>query len=478
MNRFFFRLLIVLFFVFIAGLVAYFSFRDRLLTTIVSEKVQDFNRNHEASVQFNDLRFKGLATIGFDSLLVKTSPNDSLVFIGSLDVKLKIGQLVVGRIGFRKMELERVEIRFGFDKMGHYYQAFTQTPDTTITHTTSSDSSEMNISKKVDGLLKRIFVTLPSTFMAKDVVMRCSFDTLEFTAYTESLSLRNGTIESIVRFTNHRQEQTALVEGKINTGQRSVELSVRAQEEQTLLHSSLAGLFGTEFNYQSLRLSFSERKKKGDQLWLEGNCVLGQFEINQKNLSSQKITFPGCSMKFDIAFGKNFMQLDSISVITLGKLTVHPYLRYSPSPYDTVSFACTVSRFTVNDFYNSLPAELFPNLKNIEAEGSFTYHAKLNVDLKQPDSLRLESRLEASNFALKQVNSELVKMNGSFAYTAYEKGFPMRTFIVGSENDNFLSLDQIPVLLQQAVLTAEDGSFYGHQGFSHCGHSARHGTKY
>jgi hypothetical protein len=50
-------------------------------------------------------------------------------------------------------------------------------------------------------------------------------------------------------------------------------------------------------------------------------------------------------------------------------------------------------------------------------------------------------------------------------YTPFEYGKPMRDILIGPENSNFTPLDQISPYLKNAVLTAEDPSFFGHRGF-------------
>ena len=59
----------------------------------------------------------------------------------------------------------------------------------------------------------------------------------------------------------------------------------------------------------------------------------------------------------------------------------------------------------------------------------------------------------------------MFKINDAFIYTAYEKGNPVRTFIVGPENPNFRSVDKISPYLKLAVLGSEDAGFYQHRGF-------------
>jgi membrane peptidoglycan carboxypeptidase len=62
-------------------------------------------------------------------------------------------------------------------------------------------------------------------------------------------------------------------------------------------------------------------------------------------------------------------------------------------------------------------------------------------------------------------NADLTRLNTSFQYNVYEKGNPIRSFIVGPENPDFRTLDRISHNLQIAVLNSEDPGFYLHRGF-------------
>lgn len=51
-------------------------------------------------------------------------------------------------------------------------------------------------------------------------------------------------------------------------------------------------------------------------------------------------------------------------------------------------------------------------------------------------------------------------------YTAYEKGKPMRSFMVGSSNPSYTPINSVSEFLKSALLTSEDGNFYTHNGFN------------
>jgi hypothetical protein len=76
------------------------------------------------------------------------------------------------------------------------------------------------------------------------------------------------------------------------------------------------------------------------------------------------------------------------------------------------------------------------------------------------------SSLDRDDFKILQYGkTDLRKLNGTFVYTPYAKGKPMPSRIIGPENPNYTPLDQISPNLRNAVMTAEDPTFYKNHGF-------------
>jgi hypothetical protein len=441
-------------------LIIFFSFRNQYLNTTINKKLTDYNKSHSIKIQFEKVCFKGLMSVHFDSLSVSTASGDTVCFIGSLTAGVKIRHLVAGHIAFSKLYIENAYINIRQNTINNYFR---KSPEADTIH--HSDSSQLNLFDKTDRLLNRVFATIPSRMIIRNSSFIYSNDSIKIEAVADLLQLKNGNINSTIKVSGNHQSQTIVIDGQVSSKTRWFNLSISPLDADKMINSQLANLFGASVNYKSLTINFTEKRKKGEALLLEGECVLGPFEIDYKPLSSKYINFPTYSMKFDLVVGSNYLELDSISEINLGKLTLHPFIKYNLSPSDTVILSLKVPAFTTDDFFNSLPADLFPDLRQLDADGSLSYYTKLFVDLKQPDSLRLESFLKSNNFRIKHIDNELLKMNSDFLYTAYEKGKAMRTFQIGPENPDYRALNEIPILLQNLILCAEDNAFYSHRGF-------------
>ena len=109
---------------------------------------------------------------------------------------------------------------------------------------------------------------------------------------------------------------------------------------------------------------------------------------------------------------------------------------------------------------------MFESLEGIRVQGNLQYDLHFLLDESKPDAVEFHSQLNKSNFKiLGYGKTNLSKINNDFIYTPYEYGKPMRNILIGVDNPYFTPLDQISPYLKNALLTAEDPSFFGHGGF-------------
>ncbi len=109
---------------------------------------------------------------------------------------------------------------------------------------------------------------------------------------------------------------------------------------------------------------------------------------------------------------------------------------------------------------------LFTQLAGMQTSGDLAYHLDFFIDFSRPEALTLESSLEKRNFHIERFGRvDFGSVSALFLYMTYEEGRPVRSFIIGPENPDFRSLEQIPPFLKNAVMISEDGAFFEHHGF-------------
>jgi hypothetical protein len=171
-------------------------------------------------------------------------------------------------------------------------------------------------------------------------------------------------------------------------------------------------------------------------------------------------------MDAEMLIGENFISIDSASTIHLKDVDIHPFIKYTVSPNKIYELKIRTDELDAQQIFNSFPKGLFESLEGMQVAGKLQYSLDFYLDAEKPDDVIFNSRLKNKGFKIKKWGkTNLQKINGSFVYTPYEYGKPMRDIIIGTENPNFTPIDQISPYLKNALLTAEDPSFYSHNGF-------------
>jgi hypothetical protein len=462
MKRLLPGILLSIILILIIGLTLFFIFRNKLAEQSIAYKIEKFNASHELKVKIEEFRFKGLKTLHFDSISLMTAPGDTVLSISSLSANLSLLRIVIGQTHFKSLSVENARIKIIEDSLGTYRAAFAGKKGK---KRSIADSSVLRLNAKAEHILMHVFTTIPSKFQLKNCEAIYLKDSVILSGLISNMQMKRGKFTTTARIVKNGKSQLIQISGRIRPPKRSIEIKITPITEQVRVNSVLSEVFGIKLNYKSLYVSFTERGKRGKELQLNGRYTLEEFVIDHKSLASKPLSFPDCDLSFDIAIGQDYLKIDSNSIVSLGKIKFQPYFKYTISEPESLFVFLNIPEFDVSDFYTSIPEDLFPHLKYFETHGNLSYRAKLIIDMDQPDSLQFYSYLNADKLAIENIDYELRKMNEGFVYTAYERGNPVRSFIVGPENPDFMALDELPVILQNAVLVAEDGSFYGHQGF-------------
>lgn len=199
---------------------------------------------------------------------------------------------------------------------------------------------------------------------------------------------------------------------------------------------------------------------------LQGDALGKGISVLHEKISPEPVILENGEFQFKFKVGKNFIELDSSSVVTVNKLSFSPCVRAEKNLKWHFWASINKKSFQADELFSSLPKGLFYNLEGIKTQGLLSYRFSLDLDLNNPDSLKLESVLKPEKFRIVSFgNTDFRYINTEFEYTAYEKGVAVRTFPVGPSNPNFRTLDKISPFLQMAVLQSEDGGFFYHGGF-------------
>jgi hypothetical protein len=256
------------------------------------------------------------------------------------------------------------------------------------------------------------------------------------------------------------------VAGNLNRNNIQGRLSLKPEGQKWVELPLLRRLLKSSAGFESVDFDLKSLEMDNGVLTLDAEGRLKGLTVNDRRLADTFVVVNDCTGKLLARLGKDFFEIDSATSLNLNKIKTHLFARADFGSKKEYSLKFKVDRMGAGAFFESLPEGMFRNLKGIEAAGELEYDLYAKLNDKNPDDCIFTSELRPYGFKIKKMGAtNLQKMNGEFVHTFYERGRPVRSFAVGASNPAFTALDDIPELLQKAVMTGEDPAFFGHNGF-------------
>jgi hypothetical protein len=184
-------------------------------------------------------------------------------------------------------------------------------------------------------------------------------------------------------------------------------------------------------------------------------------------LSSQTIFIERFLSTFILHAKPQSVELDSSSVVTVNRISLHPYAFITSDPQLKMDLKICPVTWDAGAFFHSVPVGLFSSLTGFDATGDLRFFLNFSLDMKSVDSLHFSSRLSSGNFKILHFGTDDYRLlNTEFIHHFYDKGFLVASLPVGPSNPDFAFLADISPWLKISVLTSEDGGFYNHKGFN------------
>lgn len=450
-------LLILLVIAAILGSVAY-SKRESLLQQMVVRAKEKAKRDYNLVLNINNPRFEGLRTIAFSDVSVVPENRDSLVSVQDLHVGVKLMPLLFGDIKLLGLRVSNAKIQLiKRDTVRNYDFLFRKKKPTT------EDKGKADYAELANNLLNQLLYKIPDEMDVKDFRLNIVRDEEQLSFHTTSAVIDNGELKSTI-LVNGR-ESVWHVDGQVDADDKKLDIKLYADNKKVEL-PMLEKKLGGKINFDTVYTQLKNTRKKGDEFHIYGSWAIRNLLINHPRIAANDIIVPSGSIDADVLIGKDFLAIDSSSVIHLKNIQANPYIKYTMGKNKSYALKLKTGDMDAQELFNSFPIGLFESLEGIQVEGKLRYEMNFFLDTRRPDSVQFSSSMNPSGFRIvKWGKTNLAKINGPFVYTPYEYGKPMRDIIVGPENPDYTPIDQISPNLRNALLTAEDPSFYSHRGF-------------
>jgi hypothetical protein len=446
----------LVFLLFIAVVIAFLK-RDAILHTLIAKAKNKAKTEYQIKLEIDNPHFSGLRTVSFDRITAVPEHRDSLLALHHLDVSVQLLPLIFGDVKLAELAMDS-----GFlhlvkrDSLRNYDFLFRKKKE-------NGERAELNLASLGNRLLNSVFYKIPEDLDVRNFELKWVEDTSGVTLTVDQAKIDGGTVQSNIGVNNGAAVWH--VSGEVDPGDRQLDLIWFADGGKVEL-PYLEKRLGLKLNFDQLSTKLEDVSYFAGKLKMSGYWSVKNLLIKHPKIAAHEVIVPDGLLNADVAVGGKYIELSESSVIQLGKVALNPFVRFTLKPHKIYELKLRTDELEAQDVFNSFPKGLFESLEGIRVQGKLQYNLNFYLDEKEPDNVEFHSELTKDNFKiLGYGKTNLSKINGTFIYTPYEYGKPMRDIVIGPENPNFTPLDEISPYLKNAVLTAEDPSFFGHRGF-------------
>ena len=443
----------------ITAVIIGYSKREALLKHAIEKVVNKAKNDYNLIVKINNYQFSGLRSVDFEDISVVPLDRDTLVNIKHLRVGIRLLPLFFGDVKLGELKLNSGKITLiRKDSLSNYEFLFRKKGADTL-----NKSRNANLADLANNLVNQLLYKIPEDMDVKDFDINYAHNKTSFDFYTTRATIVDGKVQSTIKVNG--TEAIWHLNGEVDPGDEQLDIKLFADRKKVEL-PYIEKRFGIKLNFDTIRTQLIKAKSDGDEFKISGSWSIRNLLINHPKIASNNVIVPNASIDADITVGKNFIAVDSSSVIHLKTISAHPYIKYTLTPHKIYELKLHTNELDAQELFNSFPIGLFETLEGIKVAGKLQYDLNFYLDKSKPNDVQFDSRLSKKDFrVLQQGKINLQKINSPFVYTPYEYGKPMRDIQIGPSNPNFTPLNAISSNLRYALLTAEDPSFYTHKGF-------------
>lgn len=438
--------------------LAFVIFRQSILHAVISKAANKFRTDYELTLTIGQARFVGLTTVAVSDLRLYKQGTDTLLSVDTLSAHPSFWRLFTGHLLINHLYCANSSLKLVSLKGMHNFP----TRQKTGVKKTDQQSNRRDIAHMLNQLVSKAFDFAPQQAELHDLSFTLINDSVNRTVFLKNAISTKDNIAA--EFTEEKGIHPWKVEGKFSQSKKSVDLTIiPGSGGQTV--PIVNELIGLKVGFSRVRLALTEWNYSSGLLQAGGLLEADSFRVFHKRISDDQVVLPPARFEFRLTANDNSIRCDSTSTLTLGKITARPFFELDKSSGRKVTLILNTAKTQGTDFFRSLPAGMFDEVRSVEADGSLAFRIDLSVNLDKPDSVRFDASMNKEKFRIRRAG-DLFKMQNEFVQPVYEYGQYIRSFAVGPSNPDFTPYDQISSDLRNAILTSEDGSFFYHNGFN------------
>lgn len=443
--------------------IAFFAFRNSILEKAITKISGKMDTEYNSTFTVKEASFHGLSGIEMKGITLAPKNADTLLDIKELKTSINLLHLLTGDLQLGSLEMKDGFIQLVKNANGKNFDAFLKNKDK---DEEEDDSDDPDYASRAYRILNKALNLVPTDMVLTNLNLRLDDMGRKVTLHLRELKLADKQLESSIGVTAKDIAQNWKVKGFADPRNKQADLDFFNTDTTRIAIPYLNERYGLKSGFDSIHLNVDRIEMSGGELHVDGYASIRNFMVNHKRISSKDVVIDNARFDYRFLFGSDFVAVDSTSTVTLNKIKVHPFLKYSVEEDTIYEMKARIPQMQAQDFIVSLPQGLFTNFEGMEAEGSFSYDLDFMYNKNKPNALVFDSSLKKDGLKIiKYGAADLAKLNTAFTYRAIDNGRVQRAISLTNDNPYYTPMDQISPYLRKAVLTSEDPSFFSHRGF-------------
>jgi hypothetical protein len=447
-------------------LVVYFSARNLILNYAINKVSDKLKQKYSLNLLLKSASFSGISTLNITGIKLFQHSKDTLLSSNKVDVDLKLFQLFLGNIRVNNFYADSTKIVLNKSKQDDNFSFLLKSKNTQKTNK-NQDRSNIDFGELANKILDQIFDIIPKKISANSLSIIFKKDSKYSNWSIPTVSLVDGKISAVIEVDELKSNSVWNVIGNIVSADRTADLKIFPTDLEKRTIPLINSIFNIKTGFDTLLLSLDNNDYSNGILEFNGKALVKNFFVNHWRISTKDVEINKGEIDFSCIIDNHSITLDNPTVCKLNQIEVFPFIKIRTNPSKEYQLKISMPNTQSDIFFGSLPKGLFQSFENFKSTGQLSYNLDFLLNENNPDSLVFNSDFNSNKLKISSFgSSELNKLNSEFLYTAYEKGFPMRSFMVGESNPSFYTINEISPYLRNAILCSEDGDFYWHKGFN------------
>jgi len=406
---------------------------------------------------WEESRFIHFNTISVSRLLLESEADSSSFGIDSLAMKFGIFSALRGHLLLKKLTCHNISLLVDLDE---------PLRDSLAAGGPVISPRLSNYSLTANRIVHRLFMAIPRSLTMDTIKIVIRKDENDQLMTFRNSTIMRGAVRSFFYVGEENESAAVLLEGSVDHKKLSAELFAHNPDKGSCI-LSFPGTHPVRAGFDTLRISLSFPNYSNKQVTIKGASVFKGFSLEGEQLSSNTIFIDRFFSSFLLHIKPRSVELDSVSLVTLNRISLHPYAFITGDPQLNIALKICPVTWDAGAFFHSVPAGLFTSLTGFDASGDLNFYLDFYLNMNALDSLGFSSELSSDNFKILRYGTDDYRLlNTEFMHQFYNKGNLVASFRVGPSNSDFTSLTEISPWLKISILSSEDGSFYFHRGFN------------